>query len=130
MADIYKACGLAVIAIAITAVLKNRGSEISRYIPQITGIVILITAIGTVAPLISYIKGLLRGSNVSSNAISIIINASVIALVCRTVSEICRENNEIMLKNAVEFAGNAEIILLSLPVIKDLLSLTQTILKI
>lgn len=130
MSDIYKACGLAIIAITVTSVLKNRSSEISKFVPQITAIVITVTAIGTLSPLILYIKGLINGSEVKLSTVSVIINASVIALVCRTVSDICRENGEIMLKNAVEFAGNAEIMLLSLPIIKELISMTLGMFKL
>ena len=38
--------------------------------------------------------------------------------------------NENMLKNAVEFAGNAEIILLCLPIIKDIITLSSEILEL
>ena len=38
-----------------------------------------------------------------------------------TVSEICKENGHAMLKSAVELAGNVEITVLSLPLIKEII---------
>ena len=122
MFDIYRICGVAVLGLTLTVVLKNKGSTIGPYITQVSAIVIVITAITSIVPLIVYIKELSSGSNVDSDIVHIILSASAITLICRTVSDICRENGEVMLKNAVEFAGNVEIMLLSLPIIKDLLS--------
>lgn len=130
MSEIYRICGLALIAITLSAVLKTKGSSVAPYIPQITAIVIFITAVASLTPVITFIYGLVNGQAVESNTVYLIISASVIALIFRTISELCRENGENMLKNAVEFAGNTEIMLLSLPLLKELLSKTAEILKI
>ncbi len=130
MSEIYKVCGLAVIALTTTAVLKNRGSSLSPYVPQITAIMIFTTAITALIPLIDFIKSLISGENGETQLISIILTATVIALISRAVSELCRESGEIMLKNAIEFSANAEIMLLCLPIIKDILSTAGAILKL
>lgn len=44
-----------------------------------------------------------------------------VAIICQTVCDVCKDNGENTLASVVEFAGNAEIILLSLPIIKKLL---------
>ena len=122
MFEIYKICGVAILGITLSVVLKTNGSPISQFVPQITAIVILITSVTALAPFVSYIKGLVLGTNVKNDVIYIIVTASVVALISKTVADICNENGSQMLKNSVEFAGNAQIMLLCLPLFKELMS--------
>ena len=120
-----KICGVAMVGIAISLVLKSCASQISVYVPQITALIILVSAVSSIIPIFSYFKAMLNETSSVLNAYSVIITASVITLLSKTVSDICSENGHQTLKNAVEFAGNAELALLSLPLIKDVLNVSQ-----
>ena len=130
MSEIYKVCGAAIIALTLTAVLKSHGSSLSPYLTQISAIVILISTISALIPIVSFINSLIKGTSSAKANVQIILTASAIALMCKTVSDLCKENGENMLKNAVEFAGNAQIILLALPMIKELLTKSMEVLKL
>ena len=128
--EILRICGIALIGIVMATLLRNRGSAIAPYITQVTALIIFSTAVAALIPVIEFIKSMTEGQAEASDAISSVLLASVIAVVFRILSDICKENGENMLKNAVEFAGNAEIILLCLPIIKDIITLSSEILEL
>ncbi len=130
MDEILRICGIALIGIVMATLLRNRGSAIAPYITQVTALIIFSTAVAALIPVIEFIKSMTEGQAETSDAISSVLLASVIAVVFRILSDICKENGENMLKNAVEFAGNAEIILLCLPIIKDIITLSSEILEL
>ncbi len=121
MVNIYKICGAAIIAVVLSAVLKSRSSSIAPFLTEITGVLIISSVISSLLPLISFVKGLLLGENVKYGVFDTLIKAAVIAVICQVVYDICKENGENMLASVIEFAGNAEIMLLSLPLITSLL---------
>ena len=122
LSEILKICGIALITISITAVLKSQGSALAQYLPQISAVIILIGAVGALFPIISFIKSLASGTKSSSDSyITVMFIAAGISVVSKVIVDICKENNLETLKNSVEFATNAEILVLSLPLIKDIL---------
>ena len=130
MDDIYKVCGIAVITVALTAVLKNRSSVLSPYVSQLASMLIFISAVASLKPVIELINSLAKGNSADISSIYLITLAGAIATVSGIVSEICRENGELMLKRAVEFSANAEITVLSLPLIKAILSKAYEIISL
>lgn len=122
MVNIYKICGAAIIAVVLSAVLKSRSSSIAPFLTEITGVLIISSVLSSLLPFVSFVKGLLSGENVKYGVFDTLIKAAVIAVICQVVYDICKENGENMLASVIEFAGNAEIMLLSLPLITSLLN--------
>lgn len=130
MVSIYKICGAAIIALIISAVLKNRSSAVAPYLTEITSILIISSIITALFPLISFVKGLMADGAIKYDVFETLIKSAMIATVCQVVYDLCKENGENMLASAVELAGNAEIILLSLPLISGLLKDTFEMLNV
>ena len=130
MVSIYKICGAAIISLIISAVLKNRSSAVAPYLTEITSILIISSIITALFPLISFVKGLMADGAIKYDVFETLIKSAMIATVCQVVYDLCKENGENMLASAVELAGNAEIILLSLPLISGLLKDTFEMLNV
>ena len=116
-----KICGAALISVILAQILKNRGSSLSGHLTEITAITILISVIASLSPLISFVRGLITGGDSKTDVITLLMTVVAVAIICQTVCDVCKDNGENTLASVVEFAGNAEIILLSLPIIKKLL---------
>ena len=56
--------------------------------------------------------------------------AGGIAFIAKITADICKENGENMLKSAVEFAANAQLLLITLPLLKELMVISAEILNI
>ena len=129
LSDILKMCGIAVIAVITGAILKHQGSNLSKYLSETASVIILLTVILSLEPLIDMLKTVFNSKILGIEILPILLKTSVIAIICQFTSDICKEHSENMLSGTVEFAGNAAIILLSLPVLKSLLSEVFSILK-
>ncbi len=130
MSEILKVCGIAVITIALTAALKAFGSSIVGYITQISAIIIFIGAIGSLVPIISLIHDIASGVTDTNVSVYSLVLAGGLAIIAKVISDLCKENGHEMLKNAVEFAANTEILLLCVPIIRELFKLSTEILQI
>ncbi len=115
-----KICASAVIAVVLSAVLKRRESVISQYIGEITALTIIFSVISSLIPLVNFIRNSVQVQD-GERFISSLLSACSIAVICQTVSNLCRSSGENSLASAVELAGNAEIILLSLPYLSEIL---------
>ncbi len=116
-----KICGAAITAVILSLVLKRRESSLSPFIGEIAAITITFNIISSLSPLITFIKSSAQGID-SNSVIPTVLTACSVAVICQTVCNICKSNGENSLAYAVELAGNAEIILLSLPYLKSILS--------
>ena len=130
LSNIYKLCGAALIAVILATVLKNRSSSIAPYLTEITSILIISSVISALIPFVTFIKDLLSDNTLKYDVLGTLFKSSAIAIVCQIVHDVCKENGESMLANAVEFAGNAEIIILSLPLITMLIKDSIAILDV
>ena len=130
MGELLRVCGIAITAVCLGLVLREQRSKLSPYLSQIASIVIIISALSTLKPLISFIFNISSGANGSSNYVETICISGGIALVASITADICRENGENMLKTAVEYAANAQLLLLSLPLLNELLKVSRELLNL
>ncbi len=121
MTDMLKICGAAILAVVLSLILKRRESALAPFIGELAAVTITFSVISSLVPLMNFIKNSAEGTD-QSGVISTILTACSVAVICQTVCNICRANSENSLAYSVELAGNAEIILLSLPYLKNILS--------
>ena len=88
-----------------------------------------VSAITAAAPLISYIKGI-AGTVGNAEYVAVLFKALGIALLSHFCAEICRECGEVAAANGVELTGKIEILLLCLPLIRDILETAQGLLSL
>ena len=130
MLNIIKICGAAILSVILSEILKNRSSSLSSYLTSITSVTLLITALTSISPIITYIKTLIHGGKSGSDVIGTLMASLSIAILCQTVCDICRDHGANTLSTVVEFAGNSQIVLLSLPLIKGILDTAFEALKL
>lgn len=124
MSDIIRICGICMIALIMTLLIKQFNIALSKSVPHVTAVIVIISALTALKPIIQYIKNSLSSVTSSSDElISVLFKAVAIALISQLISEFCRENGENVLASSLEFAANAQILLLSLPIITELLNI-------
>ena len=122
MSEILKICGIAIITLILTLVLKSFGSQISVFLPQICGIFIFICAISSLIPIITFIVDLSNKSTIPNDNVVTLLKCCGIGILSQIISDLCKENGQEMLRNAVEFSAKIEILLFCIPMIKLILS--------
>ena len=122
-----KACGIVLCALIVCIVFKNLKSDYSLFVRLIITISIFSVSIITVSPVIGYIEEVSRSTAVYSY-IPTLFKALAIAFTVQITADICTDAQETSLAERICFFGKTEILLVSLPLIKQLLSLCQDLL--
>jgi stage III sporulation protein AD len=78
-------------------------------------------------PLLTYLKELEMGK--FDVYLPYLMKSMGISLLSTTAADLCRDSGESSIANKLELLGKCEIVLLSLPLLKELLSLAQELMK-
>lgn len=120
--SILRLCGVAICAVVLSLLIKKENEEFSRASSVLSSVILLAAAIAAMSPVISFLfeqAGSLETDQFASYAM-IMLKALGIALIVQTSADICRDSGESAVANRLETVGKAEIILLTLPLIKQL----------
>lgn len=126
---VVKACMLAVLGIAATAIVKQWKSD---FLPLLRiGITV---ALGTLvltaaAPILSFFR-LLTAQSGASEYTEILFKGLGIAILTQVCADVCRESGEGGLAGGVELTGKIELLLLCLPLMEKLLATAKELLAL
>ncbi len=123
-----RACGLAVLAAVFVMLLRELRDGAYRLIEISAAIIFFLAAVTSIAPEIAKISELLEGSSLSGYA-AFIIRALGVAALCEVTGDICRACGSETAARGVEIFGRAEMALLSLPLLTELLNTAVSFLK-
>jgi len=123
----FQLCGIAICVMMFGILLKERQSEMA-ILTSVAGSVFLLTAIiPTLVPSITFITDAIQSTALSSYS-AVLLKTLGVSYVIQITAEICRDAGESSTASKIELAGKAEILLLSLPIIKDLLTVANSML--
>lgn len=125
---VIKLCGIAVIGVCAALIMRAAKSELAIPVSVITCVIILASAISSMYPIVAFAEGLSR-ENSYSLYFSAVLKALGIGITAQTAADICRDSGEGAVASKLEFAAKVGILLLGLPVVREILSLTQKILE-
>ena len=126
--ELIKVCGIVICAISMCMIFKNLRADYSLFLRILITIGISIVSISVLFPLLNVINEISSGTEISKY-IPTLIKALGIALTVQITSDICRDSGEGAIAERVELFGKAEILVLCIPLITDLVSLCKDIAK-
>ena len=126
--NIIRLCGVAIISVVAAVLVKRVKADFGAFVSIIAAVVIFGAAVSAVAPLTSYVSELAETSGFGIYA-ETIIKSLAVTLLAQTTGDICRDCGENAVAGKIEFAAKCAIMLLSLPVIKNILSLAEAVLE-
>ena len=118
---VLRICMLAMTGLTAAMVLKQWKND---FLPLLRiGIALLFAAaaISLATPAVVYLKALAENSAIAAHA-EILLKSLGIAVLTGTCAAVCRESGESGIAEGVELVGKAELLLLSLPLIEELLT--------
>ena len=127
MAIWLKICGGGLLCVIAVLLLKSAKSE--TVVPlQWTGIVVMCGAgVALLQPVISFLGTLAQQHGVGE-VVSVLLRGLGVALLTQLCADLCRQSGEGLLASGVEFAGRAELLVMTLPQLQTLLSVVQSML--
>ncbi len=123
----FTVCAFAVVSTCIIAVVRQLRPEMATLAASVAGILVFCYIIESLAPFISFVKGIAAQSGVESY-FTLMLKALGVSLCCRMSAEICRDCGENTLASRVELAGKAGIVLISIPVVTQLFEIAKDML--
>ncbi len=118
--DTWKICGLALICLVSFSVVRQWGRDFEVPMKLAAAVVFLGILLGMAIPLVSWMREMLSVGAVSEYA-ELLLGAFGIAVVTGVCADLCRECREPTVASYVEMAGRLEILILSVPLIKEIL---------
>jgi stage III sporulation protein AD len=126
--EILRIYGIIICALCTCVVFKNMHSEYSLLIRLCVTVGVSISAISVLYPVLSYINQIASGTEIEKHIPSLI-KALGIALAVQITADSCKDAGEETLASRVYLFGQAEILIISIPILKALFSLCAEILN-
>ena len=124
----FKACGIVLCALIVCIVFKNIKSEYSLFVRLLITVSIFCVSLSIFYPVLKYIEDISKGTSIYQ-FIPILFKALGIAFAVQMTADICRDAQENSLAERICFFGKAEIIVISLPLIKNMFQLCETLIN-
>ena len=125
--DLISVVAIGLIAAVLSVILKQYKPEYSIIVSILAVVIILLGILGAVTPVIAEIKNMMNNVQIPYKYITVLIKSVGICYITQLVADICKDAGQTAISSKVELAGKIAICLLTLPLYRDLLSLTQTI---
>jgi stage III sporulation protein AD len=126
--EIIKICGVALVGIVATAVMRGLNKDFSGFASIATGIVLFGFGAVSLYPIMEYIEKITENSSFAAY-METVVKAIGIAAVAESAADICRDFGENAIGARLEFAAKGLIMLLALPIIESLLALAFGVMK-
>lgn len=121
--DIFKIGIVGIIAVILILTIKNQSSQIALLISIITGILIFIAIIPTLSKVLDSIFNIIKLIDIKIEYVGIILKIIGIAYIAEFCTQICADAGENAIANKIELAGKVIIMLISVPVMTELIDL-------
>lgn len=128
MTELIKICAAALIAITAAIILKSAKLPNSEAIALVFICIVTARLVFNLEQVSSLVKNLSEGTALLPY-LETLFKAVGIALLTDLTSDICKSAGEGMIAEYVGLAGRGEIVLLSLPLIKELMSLSAGLIR-
>lgn len=126
---LLKLCGVAMVCAMLLTLLKKWGAELAVLLKLAGGIVLGGLCFGMLSPVINYLGELCRETAMESliPSVALLLRVLCVATVTHVTSSVCRDCGEATLAYYAELGGKLEILILCLPVMRDLVDSVLTL---
>jgi len=118
---------LTVVFVTLLIMIRAIKSELAIPLSETMSVMLTGISLAICNPIIDFLNNLVEPS--SKNYITLLLKSVGISLVVSTASDICRDCGENAIAAKVELLGKCEILLLSLPLLKEITALITDVLQ-
>jgi stage III sporulation protein AD len=125
----FKLIGLALLSAMLVTLLRKWGSDLAVLLKLSAGVALAAACILALSPMLEYIRELCAISEgLPWESVETMLGVLAVAMVTHVCANICRDCGEATLGGYLELGGKVEIIVLILPMIRDIVEITVGIL--
>lgn len=119
--------GLAVLFAALASVVKQCGAQSGKLVSLVGGLALFFYALSRYAAPVAFLREMAEDAGMAEG-FSAVLRMMAVGCITHISGDVCRDMGEATLAARVELCGRAEILLLSLPLLKDLCTLAFEVL--
>ena len=127
MSDSFKICALGIAFAVVCVLIKNYRGEFLIPVRLASIVLMLGVVVVIISPIIKFLSNIM-GQTLPIEYVKIILKTLAIAYMTQISSEICRESGESSSAFCIETVGKIEIVILSLPLINNIISMSGELL--
>ena len=124
---IFKILFLAIVTLFLVLVLEKHNKEFSVFVLLIAGILIFISVFENISEIIDTLDGLASRVELNKTYLQLLIKAVGIVYLVEIVKNVCIDSGNTSLGTKVEMAGKATLVMLTLPLITNVITLIEGI---
>lgn len=125
--EIFKVIGIAISAVVISIILKRDRPEISLLVGVSAGILILLGVLSSMTGVIEVFDDLIYKTGVNEDLFAGVLKIIGIGYLTEYTSAICNDYGQGSLAEKVQLSGKISIFLMSVPIIKELVSVISSL---
>ena len=118
--DIVKIIGVVLLGVSLSWILKLRDNKFASFVSLFTALTISVYTITALSPVIEISKLFASHVATGSNTLNVLLKACGIEFLINGICTICRDSGEKSLADMLEHAANVSVLLLTVPLIKNL----------
>ena len=130
MDDIIKIVGIALVSLVFIILIKQYKPEFALYITLITGCLIFVLVMDKLETIVNMLKQICNKSGLNAKFLNILIKMTGIAYLAEFAISVCKDAGETAIANKLEIGSKAIIIVMSIPIIMNLLEVILKVLQI
>lgn len=127
--SIYRIGLFAVVGVTLAVLIRQWKAEFLPLLRLTLTAAFAAAIVSIAAPLVTYLKTLTESAGIEGYA-EFLFKALGITILTQCCADLCRESGESGIANGVELAGKAEILVLALPLIAEILSTARELLSL
>jgi stage III sporulation protein AD len=125
--ELIKLCGIAVCAVIFITIIKQLKPDLAVFTSVAACVLLYIAAVTLLQPVINFIDDTINGT-LYGPYLPVLLKALGLGLAAQTVADICKDIGETAIASKVELLGKLEIMIISLPLIQNIIALSREML--
>ena len=126
--EIMKIACIALTGVILASLMKSVNKDIALYVVLATSMIILISVIGKLTELLTFVESLYGNVTYGKEFFPIIIKILAVAYITDFTAQLCRDAGESSIGSKVELAGKVVIFYVAMPVLTAILELIDSLL--
>ncbi len=127
--EILRILGIGIIAAVLSLLIKQHRPELAIAIPILGGAAIFLCSIPYLRAVVEMFGKLAEQAGLRNQYLRLILKMIGVAYLCQFSAELCRDAGEASIAGKIELGGKLLILVLSMPVVYQLLGLIEAIIN-
>ena len=126
---LFKVFGITMLALIVLTLIRKSNSDIGMILRAVCGVVLATVSISLIRPVIDFIEEIGALGNIGGECVEVLLRVLGISVLSHIASGVCRDCGETSLASYVDMAAKAEILIISIPLMKSVLDIATDLLN-